>query len=56
MQDAKFADRVLDLANLVLVGLIGPEAHKASAAAQDPAKAQVGTAAMQTSCCCTTHH
>lgn len=48
-QDCKFAERVLDVVNLVLVGLVGPDAEVAIAAATNPAQQQVS--AVTTACC-----
>lgn len=43
MQDVQFPERVLDLVNLVLVGLVGPDAPVAMATAVAPAKQQVSS-------------
>ena len=57
MQDATFHERVLDLANLVLASIAGPEAQHSMAAAVDPARDQVPllqcTHAMPLLVCCT---
>lgn len=49
MQDSMFAERVLDVVNLVLAGLIGPDAEVAIAAATVPAQQQVS--GVTTGCC-----
>lgn len=41
VQDPTFHERVLDLANLVLVCVAGPEAQQSMAAAVDPDRDQV---------------
>lgn len=41
VQDTKFNERVLDLVNLVLVALVGPDAQAAMHAAVDPSQQQV---------------
>ena len=41
MQDTRFTEKVLDLVNLVLVALVGPDLPAGMAAAVDPAKQQV---------------
>ena len=49
LQDSMFAERVLDVVNLMLVGLVGPDAEVAIAAATVPAQQQVS--AVITACC-----
>lgn len=41
VQDFTFHERVVDLANMVLVCLVGPEAEHSMAAAVDPEREQV---------------
>ena len=41
MQDLTFHERVLDLANFVLVCVAGPEAQQSMASAVDPERDQV---------------
>lgn len=50
-QDSTFQERVLDLANLVLVCMAGPEAQHSMAAAVDPDRDQVSPDTP-----CTHHH